>query len=129
MLSGRICRPCYFSLQVSTNAVYLSKHTDDLTLKGSSSNGKLENVILTVRSTHVNERAAIMKRPLALFLDVTPCSLADRYQRYGGTCCLRSHGSYTFLTIYKIGSTFLLNVGPSLPKYKESRPKIQQYSR
>jgi len=43
--------------------------------------------------------AAIMVRPAAVFLNVTPCGFVDRYQRLEGTCCLRSQSSYNFFTL------------------------------
>lgn len=57
----------------------------------------------TVASVRTGIMSAVDDR---LFLDVTPCSLADRYQRIGRTWCLKLHSIY-------ISSTLKMNTARS----------------
>jgi hypothetical protein len=58
---------------------------------------------------------------ITIFCDVTPCSLRDCSQLFGGTCWL-GHG------LQENGSRFLRNVGNHLPHYTMSLNGKQSFS-
>jgi len=52
---------------------------------------------------------------ITVFWVVTPCSVVERYQRFGGTCCIHFHSEDG----KKASREY---TGACLPKYKASHP-------
>jgi hypothetical protein len=62
---------------------------------------------------------------IVFFWDVTPCSLVEGYQHFGGTCCLQvSRETSSIFYPEDGGSRFFVNVGFFLPHYTASHPII-----
>jgi hypothetical protein len=53
---------------------------------------------------------------------MTPCTLVDRYQRFGGTCCPNFQSTLLFYPGHGC-SRFLRNIGTYLPNNKASHPR------